>query len=76
MQSLLMRVIKHSKSTQSNKFVISLQQHQKKVRNKVHPLHADKDQRFHKLALSFLMVAAIYVKSTQDKESIKSFAIY
>ena len=76
MQSLLMRVIKHSKSTQSNKFAICLQQYQKKVPNKVHPLHADKHQRFHKLALLFLMVAAKYVRSTQDKESINCFAIY
>ena len=76
MQSLMMRVIKHSKSTQSNKFAISLQQHQKNVRSKVHPLHADEHQRFHKLVLLFLMAAAIYVRSTQDEKSINCFAIY
>ena len=76
MQSLLMRVIKHSKSTQTNKFAISLHQYQKNIRNKVHPLHADEHQRFHQLALLFLMVAAIQIRSTQDKESINCFAIY
>ena len=62
--SLLMGMIKHSQSTQSNKFVISLQYLKKKVRNEVHFLHVDKHQSFHKLALLFLMEAAQHVHST------------
>ena len=50
--SLLMGMIKHSQSTQSNKFAISLQYLKKEVRNGVHFLHADKHQSFYKLALS------------------------
>ena len=51
--SLLMQRIKHSQSTQSNKFAISLQYLKKEVRNGVHFLHAEKYQSFYKLALSF-----------------------
>ena len=47
--SLLMCRIKHSQSTQSNKFAIS----QKEVRNGVHLLHVKKYQSFYKLVLSF-----------------------
>ena len=54
--SLLMVMIKHYQSTQSNKFAISLQ-----VRNVVHFLHADKHQSFYKLALLFLMEVARHV---------------
>ena len=42
----------------------------KKVRNKVHLVHADEHQRFHKLTLSFLLEAAIYAKSTQNKNLV------
>ena len=45
--SLLMSRIKHSQSTQSNKFAISLQD----LKNIF--LHAEKYQSFYKLALSF-----------------------
>ena len=44
MSSLLMGVIKHSQSTQSNKFAISLQYLKKEVRNGGHFLHEDKHQ--------------------------------
>ena len=44
--SLLMYVIKHSQSTQSNKFAISLQCLKKEVSNGVHFLHADKHQNY------------------------------
>ena len=52
--SLLMGSSKHSQSTQSNKFVISLQYLKKDVRNGVQ-IHAYKHQSFYKLALLFLM---------------------
>ena len=61
--SLLMGMIKHSQSTQSNKFTISLQYLKKEVRNGVHFLHADKHKSFHKLASSFLMEVVRYVQS-------------
>ena len=38
--SLLMCMIKHSQSTQSSKFAISLQYLKKEVRNRIHFLHA------------------------------------
>ena len=53
--SLLIVIIKHSQSTQSNKFAIYLQYIEKEISNGVHFLHADKHQSFYKLALSFLM---------------------
>ena len=68
--SLLMGMIKHSQSTQSNKFAISLQYLKKEVRDGVHFLHADKHQSFYKLALSFLMEVARHVQSTQNKKLI------
>ena len=49
--SLLMGMIKHSQSTQINKFAISLQYLKKEVREGVHFLHLDKHQSFYKLAL-------------------------
>ena len=51
--SLLMDMIKHSQSTQSNKFGISLQYLKKEVRNGAHFLHADKYQNFYKLDYRF-----------------------
>ena len=68
--SLLMGMIKHSQSTQSNKFVISLQYLKKEVRNGVHFLHADKHQSFYKLALLFLMKATRHVQSIQNRKLI------
>ena len=50
MLSLLMCMIKHSQSTQSNKFAISLQYLKKKVWDRFYSLHADKHQSFLKLA--------------------------
>ena len=44
--SLLMDMIKHSQSTQINKFAISLQYLKKEVRDGVHFLHLDKHQSF------------------------------
>ena len=39
-----MGMVKHSQSTQSNKFSISLKYLKKEVGNRVHFLHADKHQ--------------------------------
>ena len=49
--SLLMGMIKHSQSTQINKFAISLQYLKKEVRDGVHFLHLDKHQSFYKFSL-------------------------
>ena len=68
--SLLMGMIKHSQSTQSNKFAISLQ-YCKKVRNGVHFLHADKHQSFYNLTLSFLIEWARHVPSTQNSKFLQ-----
>ena len=70
MLSLLMGRFKHSQSTQSNKFAISLQYLKKEVRNEVHIFHADKHQSFHKLALSFLIEVARNVQSTQNRKLV------
>ena len=67
---LLMGMIKHSQSTQSNMFAISLQYLKIEVRNGVHFLHADKHQSFCKMALSFLMEVARHVQSTQNRNLI------
>ena len=46
MLSVLMDMIKHSQSTQSNKFAISLQYIKKEVRDGIDFLHTDKHQSF------------------------------
>ena len=69
--SLLMGMIKHSQSTQSNKFAISLQYLKKEVRNGVHFLHEDKHQNLYKLALSLLMEVARHVQNTQNRKLVK-----
>ena len=68
--SLLMAMIKHSQSTQSNKFAISLHHIKKEVKDGVHFLHAGKHQNFYKLALSFLMEVARHVQSTQIRKLV------
>ena len=65
--SLLISMIKHSQSIQSNKFARSLQYLKNEARDGVHFLHADKHQSFYKLALSFLMEVVRHVKSTQNQ---------
>ena len=67
---LLMVITKHSQSTQSNKFAISLQYLIKEVRNGVHFLHADKHQSFYKSTLSILMEVVRHVQSTQNKKLV------
>ena len=48
---LLMDMIKHSQSTQINKFAISVQYLKKEVREEVHFLYLDKHQSLYKLTL-------------------------
>ena len=67
---LLMGTFKHSQRTQSNKFAISLQYLKKKVRNRVHILHADKHQSFCKLGILFLVEVARHVQSTQNRKLV------
>ena len=62
--SLLMGMMKHSQSTQSNTFAMFLQYLKKEVRDGIYFLYADKHQSFYKLALSFLMEVARDVQST------------
>ena len=69
--SLLMGIIQHSQSTQSNKFAISLQYLKEEVRNRVNFLHAGKHQNFYKLALSFLIELARHAQSMQDRKLVK-----
>ena len=68
--SLLIGIIKDSESTQSNKFAISLQYLKKEVRDRVHFLHADKNQSFYKLALLCLVEVARHVQSTQNRKLV------
>ena len=65
-----MGMLKHSQSTQSNKFAISSQYLKKEVRDGVHFLPADKHQSFYKLALLYLMEVARHVQSTQDRKLV------
>ena len=68
--SLFIGTIKHSQSTQSNKFAVSLQYLKKEVKGEVHVLRADKHQSFFKLAFLFLMKMVRHVQSTQNRKSI------
>ena len=65
--SWLLGMIKHSQSTQSNKFAISLQYLKKEIRKGVHFLHADEHQSFYKLGLLFLTEVARMSKVTKIK---------
>ena len=61
-------MIKHSQSTQSNKFGISLQYLKEELSDGVHFLHADKHQNFYKVALLFFMKVIRHVQSTQNRK--------
>ena len=63
-------MIKHSQSTQNNKFAISLQYLKKEIKKGLHFLHADEHQSFYKLGLMFLMEVARYVQSTQNMKLV------
>ena len=65
--SLLMGVVKHSESTQSNKFAISLQHFKREVRDGTYFLHADKHQGFYELTLKFLMEVVMHAQSAQNR---------
>ena len=56
--SLLLGMIKHSQSTQGNRFHISLQYLKKEDMKGVHVLHTAEHQSFYKLGLLFLMEMA------------------
>ena len=68
--SLLIGMMKHSESTQSKKFAISLQYLKHEVRDGSHFLHADKHQSFYKLALLFLMEMARHVQRIQNMKLV------
>ena len=61
--SLLKGMIKLYQHAQSNKFAISLQNLKKELRNGSYFLHADKQQRFNKLGLLFLIEVVRCVQS-------------
>ena len=65
--SLLMGVVKHSESTESSKFAISLQCFKREVRDGTYFLHADKHQGFYELTLKFLMEAVMHAQSAQNR---------
>ena len=69
MKAMMMGIIKHSQSTQSNKFAISLQNRKNKVRDGVYFLHADKHQGFSNLSLSLLTEVARRVSEVLTMES-------
>ena len=66
--SLLMGMSKHSQSTESNKFAISLQYLKKELGLEFIFLQADKKQIFYKLTLNFLMEVARHVQNTQNRK--------
>ena len=67
---LLVGMIKHSQTTQSNKFAISLQYLEKEVIDGVYFLHADEHNSFYRLALSFLMEVTRQTQSTQNRRLV------
>ena len=67
-----MGLIKHSQTTQSSKFALSLQYLRKEVRDGAHFLHEDK--HLYKLPLSFLMEGARHVQSIQNGPLVIFFA--
>ena len=70
MLSLLMGMLNHLQSTQSNKFAISVQYPKEKIKDGIHFLHADKHQSFYKLASLFLMGMARHVQITQNRKLV------
>ena len=64
-------MIKHSQSTQSNKFVISLECLKNEVRNEVQFLHAINIKTSTNWIFSFLMKVARHDQSTQNKKFVK-----
>ena len=67
---LLMGMIQHSQSAQSNKFALSLQYLKNEVGNGVYFLDTDKHQSFLKFALLYFMEVARHAQSTQNRKLI------
>ena len=67
---ILMGMIKHSRSTQSNQFAMSLQYLKKRSWEWSSFLHGDKSQSFYKLALLFLMEVVRHVQSTENRKLV------
>ena len=65
-----MDMVKHCQSTGNNKCAITSQYLEKKVRDGVHFLHANKNQSFHKLAIPFLMKATGNAQSNQKRKMV------
>ena len=63
-------MIKHSQSTQSKKFVISVQYLQKEVTNGVFFLDAHEHQSFYNLVLMFLMKGTRHVQSIKTRKLV------
>ena len=62
-----MDMVKHSQSTQSNNFAISLQYFKIEVKDGIHFLHTNKQQIFYKLVLLLLMEEARHVQIVYPK---------
>ena len=70
MLSLVIAMIKHSESTKSNMFAISLQYLQKKKLEMEFIFWRSDFLHFYKLALFFLMEVARHVQSIQNKKVV------
>ena len=70
MLSILMDMVKHSQSTENNKFAIPSQYLKKEVRDGIHFLHANKHQSYYKLTNLSLMEVASHVQSSQNRKLV------
>ena len=68
--SLLIGIIKHSQGTQVTILQYLYNISKKKLKMEFIFLHADKNQSFHKLALSFFMEVARHVQGTQNRKLV------
>ena len=68
--SLMMDMIEHSQSTQSNKSATSIHYLKKEVRDGVHFWHAGKHWSFYKLVLLLLMEVARHFQSIQNRKLV------
>ena len=65
-----MGIVKHSQSSQSSKFAMSLQYLKKEVKSGVHFLYVDKSHIFYKLALLVVTEGARHVQNTQNRKLV------
>ena len=70
--SLLLGMIKHARSTQSDKFPIYLQYLRKEVKNEVYFLHADKHQKFLQVGIAGFDRSGQICPSTKNRKLIIS----